>query len=468
MRNKYKIALLVIGIMILATSYMGVSYSLWVRTIEGKETNTIQTGCFTITFEELSKSISLRNTYPISDLQAMSNLKPYTLKVTNSCDTTDAGYAITLNTLQIAGTKLEDGKVKVAVATNGDKPTAGSLLSDMSVNNDVANIEVSGTLDTSYIINTGYIEKGGFKTFDIFIWVDENAGNEVMNQGFEASIVVTTYATKVSEIEATVQSEVSAVAEESGITEISHENDNVEDAFKQTEYRYSGKNPNNYILFNKELWRIIGLVNTPEGQRIKLVRNNVLREATAMNTTSKNNWSESDIQNYYTNNYLSTFNKESLELIDTITWKMGSTTNYLGNKGTVPKWYEYERGTGTYNTNITSWSGKIGLITPSDYGYATSGGTTVNRSTCLNTSLTELAGLSDCINNNWLYTPNKTQWILPASMTNGTNYFAIAANGNLEEQDSSMAYADRPTVYLKEGILVQGGNGSLGNPYTIE
>ena len=200
MRNKYKIALLVIGIMILATSYMGVSYSLWVRTIEGKETNTIQTGCFTITFEELSKSISLRNTYPISDLQAMSNLKPYTLKVTNSCDTTDAGYAITLNTLQIAGTKLEDGKVKVSVATNGDKPTAGSLLSDMSVNNDVANIEVSGTLDTSYIINTGYIEKGGFKTFDIFIWVDENAGNEVMNQGFEASIVVTTYSTKVSEI----------------------------------------------------------------------------------------------------------------------------------------------------------------------------------------------------------------------------------------------------------------------------
>lgn len=467
MRNKYKIALLVIGIMILATSYMGVSYSLWVRTIEGKETNTIQTGCFTITFEELSKSISLTNTYPISDGRALTNIKPYTLRVSNICDTTDAGYAITLNTLQIPGTKLDDGKVKVAVGIGDQKPVAGSLLSDMSINNDVANIEVNGTLDTSYIINTGYIEKAGTKTFNIYLWIDESAGNEVMGQGFQAGIVVTTYATKVSAVEATVQSEVSATAEESGIIEVAHDTDNVSDPFKLTEYRYTGKNPNNYMLFNNELWRIIGLVNTVEGQRVKLVRSDVLREATQMNSSSTNNWSNSNILTHYTDNYLPTFNEESLELIDEVTWNLGSTSNYQGSNGTPTKWYEYERGTGKFGANITSYVGKIGLITPSDYGYATSGGTSTNRTSCLNASLTELGGLTDCVNNNWLYTPNKTQWLFPAAMSNGTNYFTIAATGNIEEQDSSMSYADRPSIYLKQGILVKGGNGSLGNPYTI-
>ena len=41
---------------------------------------------------------------------------------------------------------------------------------------------------------------------------------------------------------------------------------------KQTELRYAGANPDNYVKFNNELWRIIGLVNTPEGQRVKIIR----------------------------------------------------------------------------------------------------------------------------------------------------------------------------------------------------
>ena len=71
MKMKYKVALFILGAMIFGTSCMGVSYSLWVQEFESKETNTIKTGCFTINFEELSKSISLKNTYPISDERAL-------------------------------------------------------------------------------------------------------------------------------------------------------------------------------------------------------------------------------------------------------------------------------------------------------------------------------------------------------------------------------------------------------------
>ena len=40
---------------------------------------------------------------------------------------------------------------------------------------------------------------------------------------------------------------------------------------------------------------------------------------------------------------------------------------------------------------------------PSDYGYATSGGSTSNRTSCLNSELYNWDSASDCYNNDWLY-----------------------------------------------------------------
>ena len=40
-------------------------------------------------------------------------------------------------------------------------------------------------------------------------------------------------------------------------------------------------------------------------------------------------------------------------------------------------------GTTVYSERPTKWTGKIALAYPSDYGYATAGGTTTNRASCL-------------------------------------------------------------------------------------
>ena len=66
----------------------------------------------------------------------------------------------------------------------------------------------------------------------------------------------------------------------SGIYEVTHDDATItytEDSIeisnlKQKELRYAGADPHNYVKLGNYLWRIIGLVNTPEGQRIKLVR----------------------------------------------------------------------------------------------------------------------------------------------------------------------------------------------------
>ena len=46
-------------------------------------------------------------------------------------------------------------------------------------------------------------------------------------------------------------------------------------------YRYSGSNPNNYVKFNNELWRIIGVING----KVKIIRN----EAITTRTYTDNN-----------------------------------------------------------------------------------------------------------------------------------------------------------------------------------
>ena len=53
-----------------------------------------------------------------------------------------------------------------------------------------------------------------------------------------------------------------------GLYAVPHTSESLEEAYRQTEYRYGGVNPNNYVHFNDETWRIIGLVNvkTKEGE----------------------------------------------------------------------------------------------------------------------------------------------------------------------------------------------------------
>ena len=73
--------------------------------------------------------------------------------------------------------------------------------------------------------------------------------------------------------------------------------------------------------------------------------------------------------------------------------------------------YVNERGTTVYSGRPTEWTGKVALIYPSDYGYATAGGQTTARSACIGTLSTysnssgetwQNSSYSDCKNNDWI------------------------------------------------------------------
>lgn len=97
-----------------------------------------------------------------------------------------------------------------------------------------------------------------------------------------------------------------------GLYEVHHENTNIlaplseeeKNNLKKVEYRYVGSNPKNYVRFNEELWRIIGLVNTPEGYRLKLIRDESIGDYSWDSSESSvnsgwgiNSWPHADLMN---------------------------------------------------------------------------------------------------------------------------------------------------------------------------
>ena len=106
----------------------------------------------------------------------------------------------------------------------------------------------------------------------------------------------------------------------------------------------------------------------------------------------------------------------------------------------------------------------------SDYGYATSGGSTTDRATCLNTKLYSWnsSNVSDCKNNDWLFNSNYQWTISPiANSSSATRVFFVSSGGNVTGYYAYDSCAVLPVGYLLSNVGVQSGDGSLGNPFIL-
>ena len=295
--------------------------------------------------------------------------------------------------------------------------------------------------------------------------------------------------------------------------------------------RYVGKNPCNYVEVDNEIWRIIGVMNNIDDgtgkkeTRIKLIRNESIGyyswDTSALSVNygyGVNEWSQADLMKllnpgyesesvggslYYNGksgkcyneqnnattscNFTSSGLKTNLKkLIGNTLWNTGTNgTNdsESASNGLTSHFYSYERssnngkictsGTSCNDTvtRTTKWNGKIGLMYPSDYGYATSGGSTSNRTSCLNKELYnwDSSSYSDCYNNDWLYNSSSWQWTVSpcAGSSVARNVFHVRDTGRVEEMLANLTGLVRPTVYLKSSTTILGGEGTPENPYEI-
>ena len=257
--------------------------------------------------------------------------------------------------------------------------------------------------------------------------------------------------------------------------------------------RYIGADPNNYVYFNCddydspsnstcELWRIIGIFNENShgisGEKlVKLIRNDSIGVLN-WDDAGTNNWRTASLQKTLNGDYLNGSgsyasngikNDITRNMIANVTWKLGGTANYTSaSNGLASHWYGYERGTTVYSRRPTTWQGKIALMYPSDYGYATSGGSTTNREACLAKELFNWDSYSDCKSNDWLFN-NTSQWTLTPNSRYSYGVFLVNDTGyGINYYYANYSYGVRPSVYLTSNVNISGGDGTMNNPYTLK
>ena len=234
-----------------------------------------------------------------------------------------------------------------------------------------------------------------------------------------------------------------------------------------TEYRYRGASPKNYVTFNNEVWRIIGVFPIDDGtgkmeNRIKLIKDQFIG-GKYWDISGSNNWARPATLNTELNTtYLNSLDSTSKSMI-------GNTKYYLGgynnNKLQIQKdvMYQYERkinGSTYYNgSNPNNWVGKLALMYASDYGYAASDECTVNLYNYDNAT---------CINNNWLFKGN-AEWMLPQVASSSLIAFGVHSDGYVSyDRVSINPLGVRPVLYLISSVQITGGNGTSSSPYTFE
>ena len=153
--------------------------------------------------------------------------------------------------------------------------------------------------------------------------------------------------------------------------------------------------------------------------------------------------------------------------IEEVIWNLGGSSTY--SNVTASMSYERERGSSVYSGNATTWKGKIGLMYPSDYGYATSGGTTKDRSACLAKGLWNWSSstFNDCKDNDYLYNLNLYQLTMTSSSANADVVFGVGQSGYVDNRNASGSYDIRPTLFLKSNISIKSGTGENSNPYQL-
>ena len=392
--------------------------------------------------------------------------------------------------------------------------TSDSITVDASASSDtdsgIAKYEYSIDGTTYYSsTNSTYTFTGlSVGTYTIHLKVTDNVGNVESTTAQVAITILLT--TKITQLAATDTTNLA-----------------VDDYYN---LRYIGKDPNNYVSFDGDIWRIIGVMKDVDDgtgnkeDRVKIIRSTSIgnyswntSESSINSGYGVNEWSQADLMKllnpgyesetvgrslYWNNqsgtcysgqnngtrscNFTSTGIKEKLKnMLGNAVWNTGSngTNGYTSSSNGLTKhFYTYERSentgkicsSGNYCNDVvertTTWTGKVGLMYPSDYGYATSGGSTTDRATCLNTVLNSWSGssVSDCKNNDWLFN-NSYQWTISprANSSIAISVFNVYSSGSVGLSDAYTNRGVRPVGYLLSNTSIQSGDGSSGNPFIL-
>ena len=488
--DKYKIPIFISLNILVLISLFGMAYAYFKATINNAEsasTISVESGELTINYQGNTANIVASGIVP-----GWSETKKFTLSGKNTTKTnefhTDNNLYYKI-ILAIDNNTFSEGALTYSLAKDSTSSTNGKMAD-----------EASGTINQSgnQIIGYGYFSETS--TFVDHIYnltisfpsteYDQSADN---GKSFAAHVTI-------SEGKPTISEYISKL----DLTENGLEIDKTKDK----NLRYVGASPKNYLKFNDEIWRIIGVFNNittideQENEKteslVKIVRNDSLGDYSwdsSGSTTNSgfgiNEWSQADLMTELNTDYINpnptsettswfngsnnskngtydyskNINSSSIDKVAKVRWNLGGYDTYSVSALNM---YNAERGTehvinpsdGITRTN--TWDGKIALIYPSDYGYAST------NEACRDSMNSKTNNVFNCKNENWLFN-SKYQWTLSPLSGFADIVFSVYSGGNVSTDPADDTLGVRPVLFLKSDVVIAGGTGeSIENAYTLE
>ena len=479
-----------VSICLLVLLGIGLSYSMWNMSISQDTNNVIATtnDCFDIAITSQENSIKLENAYPISDTKGKT-LTPFTFTIKNTCDMA-ASYSVSLESLKES--TLSSQFLKVMVNDN-DPKILNTLDSTDTVN--------TGSIENR-VLDTGTIFKNKTKEYSIRLWIDYDTTMEDLDNEtkvLKSKIIIKGVPSDEEEpVPDLLTERIPYLADRDTVNLASDDPD--------SNIRYIGANPDNYVYFNCsdynnqtadtcELWRVIGLFNNvtkSDGTKenlVKIIRYYSLGEYSwnvKSDGTRNNNWVNSSVETllnsgayynsttgviyngvYSSDTSVTTVNidftskglknDKTKNKIEEVVWNLGGVSSNYSSLS-AKDYYNAKRGTSVYSGYPTTWTGKVGLIYPSDFLYSIKNN---------NVEDSYMYGGGE----GGIYKWTMTSINIDSStvlMAGGSMYGKVMSNTRQSPNDGCCAdFFINPVVYLKSGIKVSGGTGSSNNPYRL-
>ena len=479
--NKKKILMMMFLSLFSITIISLGTYAIWTSAndlLTGS--NTIQSGQVKMSYSE-SNEIGMNNALPIKDSEGKTLNNYFDFQVlsyikTRANDDTQrkVNYNIVLEPLTVDN-PLSDSEIKVYL-TKVESGTETVVVEPTTI--EKLNNKVLKSQEEIFSNNKAEV----VTSYRLRAWIDESVDTTKLNEkkySYKFRVNINNEAAPVKEDHALTFAK-SKVGTD-GLEPITHTIDNTlqVDSKFATEYRYRGGDStvNNYVTFNNEVWRIIGIIPTETingnvENRIKIIRDesigNMYWNTTKDTTTSSwNNWVTGTLNTYLNNDYYNTLSSDAQNMIGTAKYYLGG---YNDSNITSDVMWQYERKNDAnrtgyyYGTNPimqNDVSKKIAIMYASDYGYAAS-------KEC-SKGLSYYYEDSNCItSNNWL-DKSQDEWLLPQYSGNSSGAFFVRSSGDVTYGGvvNGGEYAVRPVLYLSSNVKISGGEGTSQKPYQL-
>jgi len=142
--------------------------------------------------------------------------------------------------------------------------------------------------------------------------------------------------------------------------------------------------------------------------------------------------------------------EESHNLISEVNWNIGGNDNTYSD--TASRFYTAERGNAGAYGSTSTWQGNVGLMYPSDFGFAVGGS---NRTSCLSTALNSYG--DGCHSNDWL--AGSSAWTMTSTVAMDYQVHYVGSDV-ITKTAPYGSYGIRPVVYLDKDVVITGGSGT--------